>query len=104
MLLLPEQLHGICIIRGIFLPLDSRFSAYNTDSVDAVRNYGNFSAHPIKGTSSGEIVAVEPGEAEWNLDVLESLFDFFYVAPAKLQAKRESLNKKLEEVGKPKMK
>ena len=45
------------------------------ESLDAVRNIGNFAAHAIKSKSTGEIVPVEAGEAEWNLDVLESLFD-----------------------------
>jgi hypothetical protein len=40
------------------------------DSLDAVRTVGNFAAHPIKSTSSGEIVPVEAGEAEWNLDTV----------------------------------
>jgi uncharacterized protein DUF4145 len=40
------------------------------DSLDAVRNIGNFAAHPIKSKSTGEIVPVETGEAEWNLNVL----------------------------------
>lgn len=70
------------------------------DGVDAVRHIGNFAAHPIKSNSTGEIVDVEPHEAEWNLDVLESLFDFYYVLPAKAQAKREALNKKLTDSGK----
>jgi len=74
------------------------------ESLDAVRNIGNFATHPIKGTSSGEIVEVEPGEAEWNLDVLEALFDFYFVQPARTQAKRDALNKKLAEAGKPPMK
>jgi hypothetical protein len=74
------------------------------ESIDAIRAIGNFSAHPIKSTQSGEIVDVEPGEAEWNLDVLESLFDFYIVAPARLRAKREALDKKLAEAGKPPIK
>lgn len=52
------------------------------EGLDAVRNIGNFAAHAIKSTSTGEIVEVEPGEAEWNLDVLESLFDQYFVQPA----------------------
>jgi len=48
------------------------------EGLDAVRNTGNFAAHPIKSTSTGEIVEVELGEAEWDLDVLESLFDFLF--------------------------
>jgi hypothetical protein len=59
-----------------------------------------FGAHPIKSTSTGEIVEVEPGEAQWNLDVLDSLFDFYFVAPSKTQARKAALNIKLVEVGK----
>src|SRR5208283_3742535 len=73
-------------------------------SLDAVRNIGNFAAHPIKSKTTGEIIDVEPGEAEWNLDVLEALFDYFFVQPAILQAKRDALNAKLKEAGKPEMK
>ncbi len=65
---------------------------------------GAFAAHPIKSKASGEIIDVEPGEAEWNLDVLESLFDFYFTQPALLKKKREALNTKLKEAGKPEMK
>lgn len=71
------------------------------ENIDAVRNIGNFAAHPIKSKSTGEIVDVEPNEAEWNLDVLESLFDLYYVLPAKAKARKDALNKKLGDAGKP---
>ncbi len=74
------------------------------DDLDAIRNVGNFGAHPQKSQHTGEILPVEPEEAEWNLDVLELMFDFCYVQPAKSAAKREALNKKLKEVGKKPMK
>ncbi len=47
---------------------------------------------------------VEPEEAEWNLEVLELLFDFYYIQPAKVAKKRSGLNAKLDEAGKPSMK
>lgn len=72
-----------------------------SEAVDAIRNIGNFAAHPIKSTSSGEIIDVEPGEAEWNLDVLDGLFDFYFVQPAILKAKKSALDAKLAEAGKP---
>jgi len=78
--------------------------AYLAEGIDAVRNIGNFAAHPIKSTSTGEIVDVEPGEAEWLLDLLEGFFDFYFIQPAELQRKKDALNKKLIDAGKPEMK
>jgi len=73
-------------------------------NVDAIRQVGNFAAHPIKSTSSGEIVQVEEGEAEWLLEVLEELFEHYYVAPARANDRRTALNAKLGELGKPPLK
>lgn len=85
--------------------LDSNaLPSHLADSIDAIRNVGNFAAHPMKSQHTGEILPVEPGEAEWNLEVLESLFDFYYVQPAVLKAKRAALDKKLVEAGKPPLK
>ena len=66
-----------------------------------MRNIGNFAAHEIKSKITGAIVDVEAGEAEWNLDVLESLFDFYFVEPGKTAKRKAELNKKLKEAGKP---
>jgi hypothetical protein len=85
--------------------IDSRsLPSHLSESIDAIRNIGNFAAHPTKSTSTGEIIDVEVGEAEWLLDVLEALFDFYFVQPAILKAKKEALNIKLAEIGKPPMK
>ena len=74
------------------------------DDLHAVRNIGNFAAHTQKSTASGAILDVEPGEAEWNLDVLESLFDFYFVQPAISAKRKAALNVKLKEAGKPELK
>jgi hypothetical protein len=85
--------------------IDSRMlPSYLNESIDAIRNIGNFAAHPSKSTTTGEIIPIEQGEAEWLLDVIESLFDFYFVQPALLKAKRDALNQKLAEAGKPAMK
>jgi hypothetical protein len=73
-------------------------------SIDAVRGIGNFAAHPIKSQSSGEIIDVEPHEAEWNLDVLEMIFDYLFVRPTTIQKKKAALNVKLKDSGKPEIK
>jgi hypothetical protein len=72
---------------------------YLAEDLHAVREIGNFAAHPNKSSNTGEIVAVEPEEADWNLEVIESLFDFYYVQPARAKAKRDSLNQKLDDAG-----
>jgi Domain of unknown function (DUF4145) len=77
---------------------------YLQKELDAVRNIGNFATHPQKSKATGEIIDVEPGEAEWNLDVLDMLFDFYYEQPRIAREKRDALNKKLTEAGKPPMK
>jgi hypothetical protein len=81
-----------------------KLPSHIAEAIDAIRNIGNFAAHPMKSKASGEIVDVEPEEAEWNLDVLEALFDFYYVQPAKTLAKKEQLNRKLQAAGKPPIK
>jgi len=85
--------------------LDSgKLPADLNDSIDAIRNIGNFAAHPMKSQHSGEILDVEPNEADWTLDVLEELFDFYFVRPAQRQKKIDALNQKLAAAGKPAMK
>ena len=71
------------------------------DSLDMVRNIGNFSAHPNKSTNTGEIVPVEPVEAEWCLEVIEMLFDLYFVRPSEIQGRRDRVNEKLADTGKP---
>ena len=85
--------------------LDSNsLPSYLAESIDSIRNIGNFAAHPLKSKSTGEIIDVEPGEAEWNLEVLEMLFDFYYVQPERTKQRRNALNSKLGDIGKPNMK
>jgi hypothetical protein len=68
--------------------------------LDKVRIVGNFAAHPDKSTSTGLILDVEVGEAEWNLEVLDDLFDFYYVRRVRSEKLKEELNKKLIAAGK----
>jgi hypothetical protein len=85
--------------------LDSKqLPSHLAENLDAVRVIGNFSAHPIKSTNTGEIIEVEPGEAEWQLEVLEGLFDFYFVEPAKSKKRRDALNLKRQQAGKPPLK
>jgi hypothetical protein len=73
------------------------------EGLHAVRQIGNFAAHVMKSTATGVILDVEPGEAEWNLEILESLFDFYFVQPAVTAKRKAELNKKLKAAGKPEL-
>ena len=71
------------------------------ETVDAIRNFGNFSAHPINDITSLQVIDVQPQEAEWCLEILEALFEHFYVGPAAAAAKKKALDAKLKGAGKP---
>lgn len=90
--------------KAIDAALTSGLPSHLADNLDAIRNIGNFAAHPQKAEHSGAVVPVEPEEAAWNLEVLELLFDFYYVQPSLAAARRAALNAKLTEAGKAPMK
>jgi Domain of unknown function (DUF4145) len=84
-------------------------------TVDAIRKFGNFSAHPITDQTitdqtitdqtitdqtitdqtTLQIIAVESHEAEWCLEKLENMFDHYYVKPAQAKARKAALDAKL---------
>lgn len=82
----------------------AKLPSHLAEAIDAIRNIGNFAAHPVKSSATGEVLPVEPGEAEWTLDVLDGLFDFFFIQPAVLARKRAALNAKLVDAKKPPLK
>jgi hypothetical protein len=71
------------------------------EAVDSIRNFGNFSAHPISDITSLQIIDVEPEEAEWCLEILEELFQHYYERPAQAASRKAALNAKLIAAGKP---
>ena len=70
-------------------------------TVDAIRNFGNFSAHAITDKTTLQIIPVDEGEAEWCLEILEEMFDHYYVKPAQAAARKAALNQKLAAAKKP---
>ena len=69
-------------------------------ALDAVRNFGNFSAHPLTDKTTLQIIDVEAGEAEWCLEILIECFECFYVRPARAAERKAALNLKLAKAGK----
>lgn len=70
------------------------------DVLHAVRVVGKYAAHPEKSTRTGEIIDVEPGEAELSLDILEDLLDLYCVRPARTAARIKNTNARLRSEGK----
>lgn len=68
-------------------------------NLDYVREIGNFAAHVQKSTNTGAIMDVEPGEAEWCLDVLDGLFEHYFVGPKQDAERRTQFAARLEEAG-----
>jgi hypothetical protein len=73
------------------------------EQLDAIQLVGNFAEHPIKDTSTGTITEVEVGEAEFLINILESVFDFAFVHPAKWASVKSALNAKLIAGGRPRL-
>lgn len=58
------------------------------DALHDLREVGNFAAHPTKDLNTGEIVQVEPGEAEYTLEVLGDVLDHYFVKEKRRAARR----------------
>jgi len=71
------------------------------ETLDVVRSFGNFSAHPMTEVSTLQIIDVEIGESEWCLEILRHCFEVFYVEPKRLSERKAKLNAKLQLAGKP---
>jgi Domain of unknown function (DUF4145) len=71
------------------------------ETIDVIRNFGNFSAHPITDQTTLQVIEVETGEAEWCLDILEDMFDHYYVKPKQAKTRKAALDAKLSAAGKP---
>lgn len=70
-------------------------------TVDAIRNFGNFSAHPITDLTTLQVIDVQEHEAEWCLQIVSDLFDHYYVRPAVARERKVQLDTKLQAAGKP---
>ena len=68
---------------------DADLPSRSKRSLHALREIGNMAAHPNQGPDSDDYLEVEPGEADWTLDVLDDLFDHYFVGPA-LEATRQA--------------
>ena len=64
-------------------------------TMDAVRKFGNFAAHPITDQTTLQVIEVETGEAEWCLQIIEDLFEHYYIGPAESAKRLLELERKI---------
>ena len=78
---------------------DRKLPAVLLRIIDAVRQFGNFSAHQTVDMTTFQIIEVEPGEAELCLEIVEEMFELYYVRPAIEAKKLKTVNEKLLQLG-----
>ncbi len=66
------------------------------EHLDAVREIGNYAAHPRKSYATGEILQVEPEEAEFTLRTVRLLMDHWYVQEKNEDEQVRQLREKLD--------
>src|SRR2546426_99767 len=87
--------------------LADRIDSFNEDTTHPrrlrenlhyLREIADLSAHTKKNDQAA-IVEVETAEAEWTLEVVERLLDYFIVSAAKDKAVRDEVDQKLKDTG-----
>ncbi|HST26442.1 MAG TPA: DUF4145 domain-containing protein [Gaiellaceae bacterium] len=79
---------------------DERHPQRIRENLHHLREIGDFSAHTQRDKSDqGQIIEVGKIEAEWTLDLVERLFDYFIVGPEHDRQLREAMDAKIEAAG-----
>ncbi|MGZ4300657.1 MAG: DUF4145 domain-containing protein [Gaiellaceae bacterium] len=68
------------------------------ENLHYLREIANFGAHTQKDDQA-QIIDVSREEAEWTLDLVDRLFEYFIVGPERDRKMREGFDKKLEDAG-----
>ncbi len=78
---------------------DPKYPTALKENLHHLRETANFCAHAQKEASTGEIIEVSREEAEWTLDVIDGLFDYFIVGPEKNRLRRAAIDEKIKKAG-----
>lgn len=65
-----------------------------SNQLDNIRHLGNFAAHPNKD-AAGFIIDVKMEEAQYSLEVVGELFEFYYLRPVRIAAATAQINQKV---------
>jgi hypothetical protein len=78
---------------------DPQYPSTIKDNLHHLRDIANFGAHTKTNKATGEIIEVDRDEAEWTLEVIDGLFDYFIVGPEKSKQRRADWDNKREQTG-----
>jgi hypothetical protein len=103
-LLLLQDVEGDCSSANLVDEIEAilhsgQLPEHLAELLEAVPKIGAFDEQPEKGQFAEWILPVKTAEAELNLDVLERLFEFYYVQPALTKSRKAALNSKLISAG-----
>ena len=68
---------------------------YLKEALRTLARVAKIEADSEKSKRPEALTPVEPGEAEWLLDVLQPLFELYFVQPARLQRRQNALEEKI---------
>ena len=71
---------------------------YIRENLHHFREVADFGAHSQKD-GQAQIIDISREEAEWTLDILDSLFEYFIIAPDRSRKIREAMDKKIDAAG-----
>lgn len=71
--------------------LGSEMPPYLKQGLQTFVRVARLDTNPSKSQSPDTLAAVAPGEVEWLLDLLESLFELYFIQPARLSSKQMRL-------------
>lgn len=72
--------------------------SYIALDLHTIRRAGNVATHPMMNPETGIVADVEPWEADYLLNILENLFDHYFVKPDEALVKRERIAAKYKTV------
>jgi hypothetical protein len=72
-----------------------RMPPYLSEALRTLSMVAKLESDANKSLRPEALTAVEPGEPEWLLDILQSLFDLYFVQPARLRRKLDALEERI---------
>ena len=78
---------------------DARNPRHLRENLHHLREMADFGLHTQKDKTDGAVIDVEAHKAEWTLDIVDRLFDYYIVQEARDREIREAFDNKIQRAG-----